>query len=251
MKRFEGKVAIVTGAASGMGKAAAIRLASEGAKVVLGDINAEGNQATAAEIDAAGGIATAVTFNAMEEASCKELVAAAVDTYGQLDVLANVAGIAGFYRLDELTNDVFDRFMSINMTSVFTLCREAMPHLKKTKGNIVNFASLNSKTMTAYQTAYCASKAAVLAITKCIAQEFEADGVRANAICPGGIETPLVQSIRFPEDINRRLLANLQPLGRKGTAEEVAALVAFLASDEASYISGEDIFIDGGSRSAI
>ena len=251
MKRFEGKVAIVTGAASGMGKAAALRLASEGAKVVLGDINAEGNQATAAEIDAAGGIATAVTFNAMEEASCKELVAAAVDTYGQLDVLANVAGIAGFYKLEELTNDVFDRFMSINMTSVFTLCREAMPHLKKTKGNIVNFASLNSKTMTAYQTAYCASKAAVLAITKCIAQEFEADGVRANAICPGGIETPLVQSIRFPEDINRRLLANLQPLGRKGTAEEVAALVAFLASDEASYISGEDIFIDGGSRSAI
>ena len=251
MKRFEGKVAIVTGAASGMGKAAAIRLASEGAKVVLGDINEEGNQATAAEIDAAGGIATAVTFNAMEEASCKALIAAAVDTYGQIDVLANVAGIAGFYRLDELTNDVFDRFMAINMTSVFTLCREAMPHLKKTKGNIVNFASLNSKTMTAYQTAYCASKAAVLAITKCIAQEFEADGVRANAICPGGIETPLVQSIRFPEDINRRLLANLQPLGRKGTAEEVAALVAFLASDEASYISGEDIFIDGGSRSAI
>ena len=251
MKRFEGKVAIVTGAASGMGKAAALRLASEGAKVVLGDINEEGNQATAAEIDAAGGIATAITFNAMEEASCKALVAAAVDTYGQLDVLANVAGIAGFYRLDELTNDIFDRFMSINMTSVFTLCREAMPHLKKTKGNIVNFASLNSKTMTAYQTAYCASKAAVLAITKCIAQEFEADGVRANAICPGGIETPLVQGIRFPEDINRRLLANLQPLGRKGTAEEVAALVAFLASDEASYISGEDIFIDGGSRSAI
>jgi len=251
MKRFEGKVAIVTGAASGMGKAAAIRLASEGAKVVLGDINEEGNQATAAEIDAAGGIATAVTFNAMEEASCKALITAAVDTYGQIDVLANVAGIAGFYRLDELTNDVFDRFMAINMTSVFTLCREAMPYLKKTKGNIVNFASLNSKTMTAYQTAYCASKAAVLAITKCIAQEFEADGVRANAICPGGIETPLVQSIRFPEDINRRLLANLQPLGRKGTAEEVAALVAFLASDEASYISGEDIFIDGGSRSAI
>jgi len=251
MKRFEGKVAIVTGAASGMGKAAALRLASEGAKVVLGDINAEGNQATAAEIDAAGGIATAVTFNAMEEASCKELVATAVEIYGQLDVLANVAGIAGFYKLEELTNDIFDRFMSINMTSVFALCREAMPHLKKTKGNIVNFASLNSKTMTAYQTAYCASKAAVLAITKCIAQEFEADGVRANAICPGGIETPLVQSIRFPEDINRRLLANLQPLGRKGTAEEVAALVAFLASDEASYISGEDIFIDGGSRSAI
>lgn len=251
MKRFEGKVAIVTGAASGMGKAAALRLASEGAKVVLGDINEEGNQATAAEIDAAGGIATAITFNAMEEDSCKALVASAVETYGQLDVLANVAGIAGFYHLEELTNEIFNRFMAINLTSVVTLCREAVPHLKKTKGNIVNFASLNSKTMTAYQTAYCASKAAVLAVTKCMAQEFEADGVRANAICPGGIETPLVQSIRFPENINRRLLANLQPLGRKGTSDEVAALVAFLASDEASYISGEDIFIDGGARSAI
>ncbi|OUS24603.1 hypothetical protein A9Q99_23825 [Gammaproteobacteria bacterium 45_16_T64] len=251
MSRFEGKVAIVTGSASGMGKATALRLASEGAKVVLADINEEGNQATAAEIDAAGGVCSAFAFNAMEEESCKALVANAVETYGQLDVLVNVAGIAGFYHLEELTNDIFQRFMSINMTSVFTLCREAIPHLKKTKGNIVNFASLNSKTMTAYQTAYCASKAAVLAITKCIAQEFEADGVRANAICPGGIETPLVQGIRFPEEINRRLLANLQPLGRRGTADEVAALAAFLASDEASYISGEDIFIDGGARSAI
>lgn len=251
MKRFEGKVAIVTGSASGMGKATAIRLASEGAKVILGDINEEGNQATAAEIDAAGGVCKAVSFNAMEEASCKALVASAVDTFGQLDIVANAAGIAGFYHLEELTNEIFDRFMSINLTSIFVICRESIPHLKKTKGSIINFASLNSKVMTAYQTAYCASKAAVAAITKCMAQEFEADGIRANVICPGGIETPLVQSIRFPENINRRLLANLQPLGRRGQPEEVAALVAFLASDEASYISGEDIFIDGGARSAL
>lgn len=251
MNRFEGKVAIVTGSASGMGKATALRLASEGAKVILGDINEEGNQATAAEIDAAGGVCKAVSFNAMEEASCKALVASAVDTFGQLDIVANAAGIAGFYHLEELTNEVFDRFMSINLTSIFVICRESIPHLKKTKGCIINFASLNSKVMTAYQTAYCASKAAVAAITKCMAQEFEADGIRANVICPGGIETPLVQSIRFPENINRRLLANLQPLGRRGQPEEVAALVAFLASDEASYISGEDIFIDGGARSAL
>lgn len=251
MKRFEGKVALVTGAASGMGKATALRLAAEGAKVLLGDINEEGNQATAAEIDAAGGVAKAVKFNAMEEASCKALVQAAVDTFGQLDVVVNVAGIAGFYHLHELSTDVFNRFMSVNLTSTFIICREAMPHLKKTKGNIVNFASLNSKTMTAYQTAYCASKAAVSAITKCLAQEFEADGIRCNAICPGGIETPMVTSVRFPENINRRLLANLMPLGRKGQPEEVAALAAFLASSEASYINGEDIFIDGGSRSSL
>ncbi|CBL43843.1 Short-chain dehydrogenase/reductase SDR [gamma proteobacterium HdN1] len=251
MKRFEGKVALVTGAASGMGKASALRLAAEGAKVLLGDLNAEGNQATANEIEAAGGVAHAVAFNAADEASCKALVQAAVDQFGGLDVVVNAAGIASFYHLHELTNDIFNKFITINLTSVFTICREAMPHLKKTKGNIVNFASLNAKVMTAYQTAYCASKAGVAAITKCMAQEFEADGVRANVICPGGIETPMVKNIRFPEGLNRRLLANLQPLGRKGEPEEVAALVAFLASSEASYISGEDIFIDGGARSAL
>lgn len=251
MKRFDEKVALVTGAASGMGKAAALRLASEGAKVVLGDVNEEGNQATAAEIEAAGGVATAVTFNAMEEQSCKALVASAVEVYGQLDVVVNAAGIAGFYRLDELTEDVFNRFMNINLNSVFTICREAVPHLKQTKGNIVNFASLNAKVMTAYQTAYCASKAAVAAVTKCMALEFEADGIRANVICPGGIATPMVKGIRFPEGMNKRLLANIHPLGRQGEPQEVAALVAFLASSEASYINGEDIFIDGGTRSAM
>ncbi len=251
MNRFEDKVAVVTGAASGMGKASAIRLAAEGAKVILGDINEQGLQETAGEIDAAGGVCKAVVFNATDEDSCKALIESAVDTYGKLDVLVNAAGIAGFYRLDELTTDIFNRFISINMTSLFILCREAMEHLKQTQGTIVNFASLNSKIMTAYQTAYCASKAGVSAITKCLAQEFEADGVRVNAVCPGGIETPMVNSIRFPEGINRRLLANLQPLGRRGKPEEVAALVAFLASDEASYINGEDIFIDGGARSAL
>lgn len=251
MSRFEGKVALVTGAASGMGKAAALRFASEGAKVVCGDINEEGNQATVEEIKSAGGDATAIAFNAMEEESCKALVAGAVDAYGQLDVVANVAGIAGFYRLEELELDVFNRFMTINTTSTLVICREAMPHLVKTKGNIVNFASLNARVMTAYQSAYCASKAAVAAITKCLAQEFEEHGVRCNVICPGGIETPLVANIRFPEGINRRLLAPLQPLGRRGQADEVAALVAFIASDEAAYISGEDIIIDGGSRSQL
>lgn len=251
MSRFEGKVALVTGAASGMGKAAAIRLAAEGAKVILGDINEEGNQATAAEIDTAGGVCKAVTYNAMDEASCRALVDAAVDSFGQLDVVANVAGIAGFYRVDELTTEIFNRFMSINLTSVFVICQAAIPHLQKTKGSIVNFASLNAKVMTAYQTAYCASKAGVAAITKCIAQEFEKDGIRANVICPGGIKTPMFQSIRFPEGIDQKLLYNLHPLGRRGKPEEVAALVAFLASDEASYINGEDIFIDGGKRSSL
>ena len=251
MKRFENKVAIVTGSASGMGKATALRLAEEGAKVILGDINEEGLKETASEIETAGGIASPVVFNAMEEASCKALVASAVEIYGQLDVVANMAGIAGFYKLEELDTELFERFLSINLTSVMIICREAVPHLKKTKGAIVNFASINSKIMTAYQTAYCASKAGVLAVTKCIALEHAADGIRANAVCPGGIKTPMVKQMRFPEDMDFKLLAKIMPLGRQGDPSEAAALVAFLASDEASYINGEDIFIDGGTNSAL
>jgi len=251
MKRFENKVIIVTGAASGMGRESALRMAAEGGKLVLGDINEQGLQQTAADIDAAGGTAMAVTFNAMEEESCKALVASAVDSFGRLDVVVNAAGIGGFYRLDELSSDILNRFMTINLNSVIIICREAMPHLQKSKGAIVNFASVNAKVMTAYQTAYCASKAAVAAVTKCLAQEFEADGVRANVICPGGIETAMVEKMRFPEGMDFGLIANIRPLSRMGKSEEVAALVAFLASHEASYINGEDIFIDGGTHSAL
>lgn len=251
MTRYKDKVALVTGAASGMGKAAALRLASEGATVVVADINEEGVKQTASEIEATGAKAHAVAFNAMEEASCEAVVNAAVDAYGQLDVVVNVAGIAGFYRLEELNAEIVNRFLSINLTSYIIICKTAMPHLVKSKGAIVNFASLNSKIMTAYQTAYCASKAGVAAITKCMAQEFESGGVRVNAISPGGIDTPMVGGIRFPEGINQRLLANLAPLSRRGEADEVAALVAFLGSSEASYISGENIIIDGGACAAI
>lgn len=251
MKRFENKVVLVTGAASGMGKASALRLAEEGATLAIADINEEGVKATASEIAALGNKVEALVFNASEESSCEAIVNDTVAKFGQLDVLVNVAGIAGFYRLDEINAELMNRFLSINLTSYVITSKTAMPHLAKTKGCIVNFASLNSKVMTAYQTAYCASKAGVSAITKCLAQEFEADGVRVNAICPGGIETPMVGGIRFPEGINQRLLAALSPLSRRGKPEEVAALVAFLASDEASYISGEDILVDGGACTAL
>lgn len=251
MQRLVGKVALVTGGASGMGKQTAIRLASEGARVLIGDINEIGAKETAELIRGDGGDATVATYDASDEGSCVELVASAIEAYGQLDIVANIAGISAFYRLDELSAKIFQRFLAINLTSPMVICREAMPHLKKTRGCIINIASLNGRVCAPYHTAYGASKAGVLALTKSLALEFSGDGVRVNAICPGGFDTPMNEDHRMPDDINPDLLSRLYPLGEMGNPEQIAGLIAYLASDEASYISGEDIVIDGGLRSAI
>jgi meso-butanediol dehydrogenase/(S,S)-butanediol dehydrogenase/diacetyl reductase len=246
-----GKVALVTGGASGMGKQASLRLAREGAHVCIGDINAIGAKETAEQIGEEGGEATVQPYDASDEASCVALVSAAVEAYRQLDIVANIAGISAFYRLDEISVEIFQRFLSVNLTSPLVICREAMPHLKRTRGCIVNIASVNARVCAPYHTVYGASKAGVLAMTKSLALEFAADGVRVNAICPGGFDTPMNEDHRTAEDIDQGLLARLYPLDEMGDPEQIAGLIAYLASDEASYISGEDIVIDGGLRSAL
>lgn len=252
MNRLQGKAALVTGGASGMGKASAIRLAAEGAIVVIGDINQEGARETAAMIEKDGGRASVVGYDATEEDACVNLVRAAAQELGRLDIVANIAGITGFYRLDELTAEIFDRFIAVNLTSPMVICRESVPHLKKTRGCIVNFSSINGRVPVAYHSAYDASKAGVLALTKSLAQEFLADGVRCNAICPGWIDTPMNDTNRMPEGVDQRLIAKLSsPLISVGRPEQVAGVVAFLASDEASYINGEQIVVDGGITSMI
>ncbi len=246
MNRFENKVAIVTGAASGMGKAAALRLAAEGAQVLLCDINEDGLASTRKEITDTKGRAECATFNAMEEDSCSSLIPAALQQFGKIDIVVNAAGITGFYELHEVTSELFNRFMTINCVAVMNICREAMPHLIESKGCIVNFTSINSKMFTAYHAPYCASKAALMAITKVMALEFADKGVRVNSISPGSIDTPMNDTVRITEsmDFNRikKLMALAQP---NGSAEEVAGLVAYLASEEARFINGEDVTIDG------
>ena len=252
MGRLDGKSALVTGGASGMGRATAIRLAADGAAVVIGDINVDGANETADSIREASGSAAVVAYDAMQEDSCVGLVNSAVSELGKLDIVANVAGITGFYRLDETSTEIFNRFITINLTSVVVICREAMPHLKKTRGCIVNFASINARVNVAYHVAYDASKAGVLAATKSIAQEFIVDGVRCNAICPGGIDTPMNVGLRMPEDMDFNHIRKISnPLIPFGKAEEVAGVVTFLASDDASYINGEQIVVDGGLTSMI
>lgn len=241
--RFEGKNVLVTGAASGIGRATAIRFASEGALVTIGDINEAGLRETAEMME---GNARIQHFDASDFDSCRALVAAAA-TDG-LDVLCNISGMLKWGPSTEFSAEDFDRILRINTTSVFVLCQAALPHLIASKGNIVNTASTAALQGIAYTIAYSASKHGVAAITKGLAIEFAAKGVRVNAICPGHVNTPMGNAPPPPGDVNWDLVMRNAPKLENGTCEpeDIAALFAFLASEGARKITGSLFTIDGG-----
>lgn len=241
--RFLGKKILVTGAASGIGRATAIRFASEGAKVTIGDINEAGLRETADMMD---GAAQIKPFDAADTESCRALVAAAA-TDG-LDVLCNISGMLKWGPSIDFAVEDFERILKINTTSVFLLCQAALPHLIKSKGNIVNTASTAALQGIAYSIAYSASKHAVAAITKGLAIEFAAKGVRINAICPGHVNTPMGNAAPPSGDVNWDLVMRNAPKLENGSCEpeDIAALFAYLASDEARKITGSLFTIDGG-----
>jgi meso-butanediol dehydrogenase / (S,S)-butanediol dehydrogenase / diacetyl reductase len=249
-KRFAGKVVLVTGAASGIGKATAKLFAAEGADLMLADINVDGVRGVAAELAAEHGVkATGRPFNAADPGSCRELVDSAVAALGKLDVVANIAGIMDWGPLETFTEERWHRMMRINLDSVFFICQRAMPHLVKTRGNIVNISSAAGLLGIAYTTAYCASKAGVVSITKSLAVEFASAGVRVNAICPGGVRTPMnAGAASFPEGVRGDLLmrhaAKLKPLDF-AEPEDIGNAVLFLASDDARFASGTILSVDG------
>jgi meso-butanediol dehydrogenase/(S,S)-butanediol dehydrogenase/diacetyl reductase len=241
--RFSGKKVLVTGAASGIGRATAIRFAAEGANVAIGDINAAGLAETAAQM---AGMPQVLEFDAGDVVSCRALVAAAAQD--GLDVLCNVSGILKWGPSIEFPVEDFERILKVNTTSVFVLCQEALPHLIKSKGNIVNTASTAALQGIAYTIAYSASKHAVAAITKGLAIEFGAQGVRVNAICPGHVNTPMGNAPPPPGDVNWDLVMRNAPKLENGMCEpeDIAAMFAFLASDEARKITGSLFTVDGG-----
>ncbi|WP_374281744.1 SDR family NAD(P)-dependent oxidoreductase [Novosphingobium sp.] len=243
MQRFEGKQALVTGAASGIGRATAIRLAAEGAAVTIADINADGLAETAKLMAKAPRIQT---FDAMDFASCKALVdAAAVDG---LDVVCNVSGMLKWGPSQDFSLDDFERILKINTTSVFAMCQAAYPHLVKSKGCIVNTASTAALQGIAYTIAYSASKHGVAAITKGLAVEWASKGIRINAICPGHVNTPMGNAPPPPGDVDWALVMRNAPKLENGTCEpeHIAGLFAYLASDEACKITGSLFTMDGG-----
>jgi len=245
-KRFAGKVVLVTGAASGIGRATALRFGEEGARLFACDVDASGLAAFESELKAAGASLDTHVLDVADPESCRQAVERCVELAGRLDVLCNIAGIS---RLDHLANfdDAFwTRMLSVNLSSVFFLSQAAMPHLLESRGSIVNMASTAGLEGQAYNAPYCAAKAGVVALTKCMALEFSGGGVRVNAVCPGGVKTPLLHATRMPEGADTRLFGRLMPFLPLGEPEDIATAVAYLASDDARYITGVAFPIDGG-----
>ncbi len=242
---LEGKVALVTGGGSGIGRALAHRLASEGARLVIGDRNMAGAEQTAVDI---GQGAIAVQLDVAEEASSRAIVERVVSLHGRLDVLCNIAGVLDFGRFGDVDRDRWDRVISVNLTGVYHMCRAAMPHLVESRGNIVNMASAAGLVGVPYNSAYTASKHGVIGLTKALALEFSKEGVRVNAVCPGGVKTPMLEQA-VPEDIDWSMVmrsASWLNDGEMAEAAEIADAVAFLASDHARRITGAAMAVDGG-----
>jgi len=247
-RRFHGKVALLTGAAAGIGRATALRLAREGASLFLGDVTDVELAKTAEQVEALGAPVLAQCFDVSREDEVEHALASCMERFQRLDVLCNIAGILRFAHFQETSFETWRQVLSVNLDGTFLMCRAALPHLLETGGNVVNVGSTAGLSGLAYGAAYGASKGGVHALTRALAVEFTARGVRCNSVCPASIDTAMVRS-PIPEDAKRRLLARSSSLhGPKGP-ESVADVIAFLASHEAAHISGEDIRIDGGALS--
>jgi meso-butanediol dehydrogenase/(S,S)-butanediol dehydrogenase/diacetyl reductase len=237
---FENKVALVTGAASGIGAATARRFISAGARVLAVDQNAGGLRELAATL---GENLTPYPADLTQRAEVEAAVAAAIEKFGHLDILINNAGVGSLARVADLDPQAWRHVMSIDLDAVFFACRVAMPHLIASRGSIVNTASISGMAADYGFTAYNTAKAAVIGLTRVMAIDYAAQGVRVNAVSPGFTLTPLTQQI--PQGM-QELYAARVPMRRAGTPEEIAAVIVFLTTDDASYITGQNIAVDGG-----
>jgi NAD(P)-dependent dehydrogenase (short-subunit alcohol dehydrogenase family) len=248
--RLQDKVAIVTGAASGIGRATAALFAREGARLVLNDIDAQGLDSIARQI--AGDAARVVAGSVTDEDTARCLAAEAISAFGQIDVLVNNAGIHFARDITEMTVEEWDRLMDINLKSMFLCCKHAIPQmLRQRKGAIVNLASISSfigQEMNGVSTfAYNVTKAGAMQLTKSLATRYAADGIRFNCVCPGNVETNIIKRATAAEVAEFwRAASRAEPIGRNAQPEEVANAILFLASDESSFVTGTPLIVDGG-----
>jgi len=246
--RVEGKIALVTGGGSGIGRASALAFAREGAKVVLADVIVEGGEETVGMIKKAGGEAIFVKADVSKATEVEALIAKAVETYGRLDCAYNNAGIEGSAATTtDYAEESWDRVIAINLKGVWLCMKYEIPQmLKQGGGTIVNTASAAGLVGFRRGSAYVASKHGVVGLTKTAALEYAKSGVRVNAICPGAIDTPMMGRITDHRPQRAERMAAGEPVGRMGMPEEIAGAVVWLCSDAASFVTGHAMAVDGG-----
>jgi meso-butanediol dehydrogenase/(S,S)-butanediol dehydrogenase/diacetyl reductase len=245
-QRFTGKSALVTGAASGIGRATAIRLAAEGAQVFAHDVTGDGLAETASAIEGAGGTVLTRAGDLTSKAECDATVAAAVEAFGQLDVLGNIAGISRSEHVLDVSEEAYRKMMAVNVDAPFFVAQAAIPRLLETSGSIINIASNAGLMGSAYTVVYCMSKGAVVQLTRALAMEFLKTPLRVNAIAPGGVDTPMTANWEMAADVDWDLVARYMNPRPMGSADHIATLFAFLASDESRPIHGAIVSADNG-----
>lgn len=249
--RFEGRAALVTGAGSGIGRQTALLLAREGARIACADVNADSATDTAEQIGKQGGHAIAVPCDVSDSTSASAAVARAADELDGLHVVANVAGVLHLEHTADVSDADWSRVMGVNLNGTFYVSRAAVPHLlAQPEAAIVNVASLAGLIGQAYCAAYCASKAAVVSLTKVMAVEYVKRGLRVNCVCPGGVPTPLIANFAPPENADVELMSRLSLVNEMTTTEEVAEAIAYLASSAARSINGVALPLDNGVHAA-
>ena len=246
MERFANKVVLITGAASGIGRATAERLALEGATLALVDMNSDGLDQTVQTCRGSGAEVLSLVGDISSEPSVAEIIESTVNEFGRIDVLCNIAGILQFKDFRLTTLDDWNKIIGVNLTGTFLMCRDALPHLLESQGNIVNMSSTASLGGHPWTAPYSASKGGIQAMSLGIAVEFGKMGVRCNCVAPSSILTPIQDAFELPEGADPKLLHRIMPLDKMRGPEQIASAVAYLGSDDAAHVNGTVLKVDGG-----